>query len=356
MLTTALLATILATAPAAVPPEGKGYIPPAPTQVELAKDMAAAAKALAEVLPAEELKLASFTYGGKEHKFWHYIPTPLLWNPDAVGSPYRPYGRFGVPVEKMSQQAIDRLHALMRVSLSFDGYQRYVQIMRTEGVSNPEFGMTGLNRSPDSKPAGGITWYHVSLFGNIGEGDWGWRLEGHHFSLSMEVSGGQVKFSPVMVGYNPWPQVPTANLRAVSLFESLSKEQQAQAQLVKTSPDKGIPADIERVPGKPEPVGVQLGKLSPEGRYAYERLVDEYIGQFPDAAVADLRKRLQSEAEDAYLAWYGTTDHAKPYFIKLQGKTFLIQMRHNGVEASGYIHGHLSYHALDAGTGSNPLP
>jgi hypothetical protein len=355
MFTTVLLATVLATAPAAVPPE-KGFVPPATTQAELAKDMAAAAKALAEVLPAEELKLATFSYGGKEHKFWHYIPTPLLSNPDAVGSPYKPYGRFGVPVEKMSQQAIDRLHALMRVSLSFDGYQRYVQIMRTEGVSNPEFGMTGLNRSPESNPKGGIKWYHVSLFGNIGEGDWGWRLEGHHFSLSMEVSGGQVKFSPVMVGYNPWPQVPTSNLRAVALLHSLSKEQQDKAFIVKTSPDKGIPNDIDRVPGKPTPVGVPLGKLSPEGRYAYERLVDEYIGQFPDAAVADLRARLQSEAEDAHLAWYGTTDHAKPYFIKLQGKSFLIQMRHNGIEASGFVHGHLSYHDLTAGTGSNPLP
>jgi hypothetical protein len=355
MLATALLATVLATAPAAVPPE-KGFVPPATTQAELITDMAAAAKALAEVLPAEELKLATFTYGGKEHKFWHYIPTPLLSNPDAVGSSYKPYGRFGVPFEKMSQQAIDRLHALLRVSLSFDGYQRYVQIMRTEGVSNPEFGMTGLGRSPESSPKGGITWYHVSLFGNIGEGDWGWRLEGHHFSLSMEVSGGQVRFSPVMVGYNPWPQVPTSNLRAVALFNSLGKEQQDKAQLVKTSPDKGIPADIERVPGKPAPVGVQLGELSAEGRLAYERLVDEYIGQFPDAVVGELRAKLAKEASQAWLAWYGTTDHTKPYFIKLQAPSFLIQMRHNGVEASGFVHGHLSYHDLTAGTGSNPLP
>ncbi len=356
MFTAALLAAALSTAPAAVPAEGKGYIPPATTEAEQISAMVAAAKALAEVLPAEDLKLATFSYGGKEHKFWHYIPTPLLSNPDAVGSPYKPYGRFGVPVEKMSQQAIDRMHALMRVSLSIDGYQRYVQIMRTEGVSNNEFGMTGLGRSPDSTPKGGITWYHVSLFGNIGEGDWGWRVEGHHFSLSMEVSGGKVRFSPVMVGYNPWPQVPTANLRAVALFNALSKEQQDKAQIVKTSPDKGIPNDIDRVPGKPTPVGVQLGELSTAGRLAYERLVDEYIGQFPDAVVGDLRAKLAKEASQAWLAWYGTTDHVKPYFIKLQTPSFLIQMRHNGVEASGYVHGHLSYHDLTAGTGSNPLP
>jgi hypothetical protein len=355
MFTATLLATVLATAPVAVPPE-KGFVPPATTQADLATSMAAAAKALAEVLPAEELKQATFTYGGKEHKFWHYVPVPLLANPEAVGSSYKPYGRFGVPVEKMSQQAINRLHALMRLSLSIDGYHRYVQIMRTEGVSNPEFAMTGLNRSPTSSPKGGITWCHVSLFGKIGEGDWGWRLEGHHFSLSLEVSGGQVKFSPIMVGYNPWPQVPTANLRAVALLQSLNQEQQDRAVLVKTSPNKDIPPDITRVPGRPTPVGVQLGELSLEGRIAYERLVDEFIGQFPDAAVAELRVKLAKEAPQAWLAWYGTTDHTKPYFVTLQGKSFYIQLRHNGVEASGFVHGHMSYHALDAATGSNPLP
>lgn len=352
MFATALLATVLA----AVPPDGKGYVPAPSDEGALIAGMVEAAKALAEVLPAEELKLATFTYGGKEHKFWHYVPTPLLNNPDAVGSSYKPYGRFGVPVEKMSQQAIDRLHHLMRVSLSIEGYDRYVQIMRLEGKSDPQLSEYGLNRSATSKPGGGITWYHVSLFGNIGEGDWGWRLEGHHFSLSMEVSGGKLRFSPVMVGYNPWPQLPRANIEAAKLFSLLSAEQQNQAQLVKTSPDKEIPKDINRVPGRPEPVGVKLGALSPAAQYAYNRLIDEYIGQFPDAAVSALRAKLQSESAESSLAWYGTLDHSKPYFIRLQGPSYLIQMRHNGVEASGYVHGHLSFHDLTVATGSNPLP
>jgi hypothetical protein len=356
MFTAALLAmslVVVSGAPAAVPPE-KGFVPPAATQADFIADMTAAAKALAEVLPADELRQATFTYGGKEHKFWHYVPTPLLANPDAVGSTYTPYGRFGVPIEKMSQQAIDRLHALLRVSLSFDGYQRYVQIMRTEGVSNPEFSMAGLNRSAESKPAGGITWYHVSLFGQIGAGDWGWRLEGHHFSLSIEVSNGRVKFSPVMVGYNPWPQMPTANLCAVALLQSLSKEQQDQAQLAKG--DQDIPNDIKREPGKPTPVGVQLGQLSLAGRLAYERLIDEFIGQFPEALVAELRQTLATEAPQAWLAWYGSTDHAKPYFITLQSPSYLIQMRHNGIERSGFVHGHVCYHELTTSTGSQSVP
>ncbi len=352
MFTTALLAAVLV----AVPPADKGYVAPAATETELITNMAAAAKSLAEVLPAEELKVGTFTYGGKEHKFWHYIPTPLLSNPDAVGLPYKPYGRFGVPVEKMSQQAIDRLHQLLRVSLSIDGYNRYAHIMRVEGPSQPQLGEVGLGRSATSKPGGGIAWYHFSLFGNIGEANWGWRVEGHHFSLSMEVSGGKVRFSPVMVGYNPWPQIPTSNVQAAKLFSLLTPAQQGQAHVVKTSPNDGIPKDIDRTPGRPAMVGAQLGTLSSAAQYAYNRLIDEFIGQFPDAAVDEIRTKIQAESAQASFAWYGAVDHDKPYFIRLQGPTFLIQMRHNGIEASGYVHGHLSYHALDVGTGSNPLP
>ncbi len=352
MLTTFLLAAVLA----ATPPEPQIYIPPATTEAELISSMVAAAKELTVVLPPEELKAASFTFGGKEQKFWHYIPTALLSDSSAVGNAYKPYGRFGVPVEKMSPEAIVKLHRLLRTSLSNDGYQRYAQIMRVEGPPEPLLNTKTLNRSPTTSPGGGQGYYFFSLFGAIGEGDWGWRFEGHHFSLSMEVSGGHVRFSPVMVGYNPWPQVPTANLEAVTLFNALSKEQQAAAQLVKVSPDDGIPKDIDRSPKAAPVVGVLLGKLSTEGQYAFNRLIDEFIGTFPDAVVGELRKKLQAESEKTSIAWYGTFDHAKPYFVRLQGPTFLIQVRHNGLEATGAIHGHLSFHDLEFGTGTSPKP
>lgn len=351
MLTTLLFAVALA----ATPPE-QIYIPPAASEAELITAMAAAAKELVALLPPEELKAASFTFGGKEHKFWHYIPTALLSDSSAVGNAYKPYGRFGVPVEKMSPEAIAKLHRLLRTSLSNDGYQRYAQIIRIEGPAEPMLATKTLNRSPTTSPAGGQGYYFFSVFGAIGEGDWGWRFEGHHFSLSMEVSGGHLRFSPIMVGYNPWPQVPTANLEAVALFNALSKEQQAAAQVVKTSPDDGIPKDIERSPKATPVVGVLLGTLSSEGQYAYNRLIDEFIGTFPEAAVGELRKKLQAESAQTSIAWYGTFDHAKPYFVRLQGPTFLIQMRHNGLEATGAIHGHLSFHDLEFGSGTSPKP
>lgn len=352
MLTTVLLAAVLA----ATPPEVQLFIPPVATEDEMVSAMVAAAKELVAVLPPEELKAATFSFAGKEHKFWHYIPTALMSDSSPVGNAYKPYGRFGVPVEKMSPEAITRLHRLLRTALSIDGYQRFAHIMRTEGPAEPMLATRTLNRSPTSTPAGGQGYCFFSLFGAIGTGDWGWRFEGHHFSLSMEVSGGHVRFSPVMVGYNPWPQVPTSNLEAVKLFNALSKDQQAAAQVVKTSPDDGIPKDIDRSPKTMPVVGALLGSLSSEGQYAYNRLLDEFIGSFPDAVVGELRKKLQAESAKASLAWYGTFDHAKPYFIRLQGPSFLIQMRHNGLEASGAVHGHLSFHDLEFGSATSGRP
>jgi Protein of unknown function (DUF3500) len=349
-----LSATFLAALLAAVPPDGKGFTPTPATHTELVQNMTAAVKSLAEVLPKEELQLALFNYGGKEHKFWHYVPTPLNNQNEIDKNLYKPYGRIGVPVEKMSQQAKDRLHHLLRTTLTFTGYQRYLQIMRLEDVGDPRLSLVGLGRSPTSGTPGGITWYHFSLFGNVGEKNWGWRFEGHHFSLSVEVKDGKVQFSPIVLGYNPWAQLPEANVQAAKLFSLLPADQQKKAQLVTTSPHKDIPRDIQRNPGTPAPVGVQLGKLSLDAQYAYNRFIDEFLGQFPDAMVEETRRTVQASSANAYFAWYGTFDHSKPYFVQLQGPTFLIQLRHNGVEGSGYIHGHVSYHALDVNTGSYP--
>jgi hypothetical protein len=357
MRSVALLAAVLATALTATPTmtAEQKFIPPAATEAELVTNMTAAAKALAAALPPEELKVATFTYGGKEHKFWHYIPTALL-NDQVLGNNYKPYGRFGVPVEKMSPDALEKLHRLLRTALSIDGYQRFMTIVQTEGAPQPKLGINGLNRSPTSTPGGGVDWYFFSLFGAIGEGTWGWRFEGHHFSLSMEVADGHVRFSPVMVGYNPWPQLPIANIQAVKLFAGLSKAQQAEATIVAKSPDDGIPKDIDRSPKIAAPVGALLGKLDGDMQYAFNVLVDEFIGTFPDAAVGELRRKIQAQTAETRIAWYGTTDPATPYFVRIQGPTFLIQMRHNGIEATGCVHGHLSYHGLDASTGTWALP
>jgi hypothetical protein len=346
MLTAALLFTVLSAAPAAdAAPVVSSYIPQPATEAELISDIAAAVKVLAAALPPEELKQGTFTYNGKEHRYWHFVPTPLLKD-ETLGKTYAPYGRFGVPVEKMSDEAIDKLHRLLRTALSTEGYRKIQQGLLSEDVSNLRTGVHGLGRSPTSKPAGGLGYYFFTVFGAIGEGDWGWRFEGHHMSVGMEFTGGHIKVTPVFFGYNPSPVLPKVNEVAARFFHLLSPEQQKEAQIVTEAGDKRIPADVERAPDITQQVGTLLTNLSPEAQFAFDEVVEEYIGAFPEALVGELRRQVHAQTAQTRFAWYGAFDQTKPYFFKVQGPAILIQMKHQGLE-NGHLHGHANFQRLD---------
>jgi hypothetical protein len=341
-------AIVFAVLVAATPTEPVTFLPPAETEAALVVQLADAAKALVAALPADELAASTFPFAGPEHRFWHWIPAPLLAD-KTLAKNFAPYGRRGVPVEKMSDQAVERLHRLLRVALSAQGYRKVEQVIHREGGDEPRFGFHGIGRTPAGNPPGGPGWYFFTLFGAVGDQPWGWRIEGHHLSLTYEIAGGHVRFSPLAVGHNPSPVPPEASAWAVRLFESLSPELQKQAQVVATATDPRIPEDMDHSPGRPELVGPALGQLSADGQWAYDQLVEDFVGNFPEVLVHDLRKRLHAQSAEAHLAWYGLLDDAHPHYYRLQGPSFLIQVRHQGLD-HGYPHVHTSYRSLDDGS------
>jgi hypothetical protein len=308
-------------------------------EAALVARMTAAAKALAAALPADLLKANTFAYGGPEHRYWHWVPTPLAAEKDWQNK-YPPYGRFGVPVEKLDVKAIGLLHDLLKVGLSGDGYRKVQLVIRQEGPGDPRQAFVGLDRSATSKPAGGPGFYHFTLFGEIGADKWGWRFEGHHVSLTFEVEGGRMRFSPSMIGFNPSPLPPRAAEMAMNLFRELSGEQQAAAHVVKAA-GKAVPNDCSRDPQAPaRPVGVKLDQISDDAKWYLGLLVEEYIGNYPEAVAKAIRKQMHAELAESHFAWWGPLDHAQPHFYRLQGKTFVIEMRHQGGGASAaHIHG-----------------
>ena len=348
----ALLIVLLASC-AAGADDAPAFVPPAQTEAEVVADITAAARVLVAAVPAEDLGAATFAVGGPEQHYWHWIPAPLLAD-KTLGKSYAPYGRVGIPLEKLSTAAIADLHALLRVSLSAEGYRKVEQVMRREGGPEPRLGFQSIGRAPTTKPPGGPGWYFFSLFGEVGSPSWGWRLEGHHLSLNYEIIGGHVHFTPVMFGHNPSPVAPEASTIAVRLFRSLSPAQQAEAQIVTTASDPRIPEDMDRSPGVPAPQGAALGQLSADGQLAFEQLTEDFIGNFPEPLVHQLRATIRSHSAEAHLACYGLLDDAHAHYYRLQGPAFLIQVRHQGLD-NGHPHVHTSYRSLDEGSTTSPI-
>jgi hypothetical protein len=350
---TLLLALLCGAAAAAVAAEGPPFLAAAQSEAEVVAQITAAARALVVALPAEELAGATFAFAGAEHRYWNWIPAPLLAD-HALGKNYAPYGRIGLPVEKMSTEAVSDLHALLRASLSAEGYRKVEQVLRREGGAEPRLGFQSIGRSPTTTPPGGPGWYFFSLFGKVGEGSWGWRFEGHHVSLNIEIVDGHVHFTPLMIGHNPSPISPEASTLAVRLFQALSPAQQAAAQIITTATDPKIPEDMDRSPGVPAAQGAVLGQLSADGQLAFDLLTEDFIGDFPEPLVHGLRAAVRGHSAEARLAWYGLLDDAHPHYYRLQGPSFLIQVRHQGLD-NGHPHVHTSYRSLDVGSSTSPL-
>ncbi len=348
MLSSALLFAVLV---AATPADNSAYVPVAQTEAEVVQQITVAAKAFVATLPPADLASASFAYAGPEQRYWHWIPAPLLAD-TALGKNYAPYGRIGLPLEKMGTDSVVKLHQLFQVTLSANGYRKLEQVLRREGGDEPRMGFMGINRTPTGTPPGGPGWYFFSLFGSVGEGHWGFRFEGHHISLNIAIDGEHVLTSPLAIGHNPSPIVPEASTLGVRLFNALSAEQQKEAHVIVDGSDKGIPGDMDRTPGKPALVGATLGALSPEALALYDGLTEDLVGSFPEPIAKPLRAKVHAQAAEARLAWYGDVDDFHPHYYRLQGPAFLMQVRHQGLER-GHAHVHTSWRTLDDGSVAN---
>ena len=71
-------------------------------------------------------------------------------------------------------------------------------------------------------------WYFVSVFGKPSKtGKWGWRIEGHHLSVSFTIDRGQVESpTPFFFGANPATVKagPKAGLRTIPEVEDAARE------------------------------------------------------------------------------------------------------------------------------------
>jgi Protein of unknown function (DUF3500) len=342
---------LLMTFVALVSAEDQQFISPAASEADLATRMAAAVGDLTSILPLAALSAASFSFAGPEHRYWHWIPAPLLKEP-SLDRTFAPYGRTGVALEQMNDAAIERLHRLLRLSLSAQGYRAVELVLRREGPDEPRLGFHGLRRTPNTPQPGGPGWYFFTLFGTPSATDaapWGWRLEGHHLSLTFEVTDHHVRFSPFALCHNPAPVPPEASTWGTALFRALAPAVQLSARLVATARDGKIPGDMDRSPGVPEISGAALGQLDDAGQRAYAELIEAFLGNFPEPLTHDLRGKLMAQAAEAHLAWYGPVDDEHAHFYRLQGPSFLIQVRHQGTEA-GFAHVHTSLRLLDDGS------
>lgn len=279
---------------------------------DVAQEMAVAADVFLTSLRDGDRKKVTYPFDDNHRLDWQFIPKK------------RPGLSFGDL--KLHQTLLAT--ALLQTGLSHRGYSTSMQVMALENVLHE---MENLNPKRDP------TKYHLFIFGEPStEKTWGWRIEGHHLSISFTiVDGKRIASTPLFLGASP-ATVKTGDLkgmRALGMQEDLGRKlikslslKQKEAALVAPK----APRDVINGPGVVakalQPIGLLAGAMTPPQRENLQALIESIVRQVrPEIADADLQEIEQAGFDHVSFAWMGAIGAGKPHYFRIQGPTFILE-------------------------------
>ncbi|MGH2460704.1 MAG: DUF3500 domain-containing protein [Chloroflexota bacterium] len=309
---------------------------------------------------------------------------------------YTPTEQGGLPLVEMDPSQQRLAHRLIASGLSRPGYVTAATIMGLENVLDAIEGWrttypgrAALHRGRDP------LLYFVTVFGQPGDGSWGWRVGGHHLSFHYTIVDGRIASpTPLFFGSNPAEaqMVGPGALRPLAgeedlgreLLRALDAEQQAIAILAPVAPtdivqsnrvsveDGALPRATaqlfnaalpessvrdflesddrhrhrQRTPEEyladlryeKTPKGLPATRMTAGQRDLLAALIRQYVDRLPDE-VADLhRARVTGPALAAmHFAWAGGHEHRQPHYYRIQGPRLLIEYDNTQNDAN-HIH------------------
>ncbi|HSK37906.1 MAG TPA: DUF3500 domain-containing protein [Actinomycetota bacterium] len=276
---------------------------------------AAAAGWLASLAPGQLAK-ARFPFPADDERTrWYYTPTE----------------RGGLPLAEMGPVSQRLAHRLVASGLSEGGYATAATVIGLENVLDAR---EGWRRGYDGRavPHRGRDpqLYFVSVFGDPGEGAWGWRVGGHHVALNYTLlADGRISASPLFLGANPAltrlvgpgvlrPLAAEEDL-ARGLLDALAPGQLATAVLAEEAPDDILQRNRPAIrPGPPE--GLAAAGMLPQQRELLAGLVRQYLRRLPGPlAEVEAARVLGERLEEVRFGWAGSPEPGRPHYYRIQG-------------------------------------
>ncbi len=322
-----LVSAILLTCPIQTSSLAADSLPP---HAQSASRMTAAATAFIDTLYAEQRKATVLPLKGDERTTWSNLPI-IMVHPE------------GILVGDMNDDQRLALHELLRASMSSQGYAKASGIMRLDDIlydidskrleSDPEWRDDPFRKAFVATRNSGN--YAFAIFGEPANGDWGWKLAGHHFAANFTVSDGRVSFTPMFVGSNPtmiesgpyagWMAMPHEARRGIDLMISLTDAQQKAATIADEVAD-----DVFEGPGRRASLakyeGLKADELSVAQMSLLRALVDEYVGNVDyDSATAQLALIDETGWDELWFSWRGPVDLRGEFYFRVHGPRLLIE-------------------------------
>jgi Protein of unknown function (DUF3500) len=237
--------------------------------------------------------------------------------------------RHGVSLDEMSAAQRERALALLRESLSTQGFKTARDVMR---LNELVLAITG------SQAEYGEWLYWLSIMGLPSfDGPWGWQIDGHHLIVNCFVLGDQVVMTPMFMGSEPvaaheGPHVGTRVFQAeerqgLALMRSLTPEQRQRAIIGTELPGEVFTAAF-RDNFEMKFQGIASGDLTTTQQRMLLDVLDTYIGRIRAGHSEVKRNEIKRHLAQTFFAWMGSADDGGVFYYRIHSPVILIEFDH----------------------------
>lgn len=265
--------------------------------------------------------------------------------------------RAGLRYGDISDKSKVEFHKMLSAIFSSQGYLKTFSIMQIDDILHEIFEIkyeNGEINENSIKMIRGLNWdygnYYAAIWGDPSpEGIWGFKLEGHHISINLTVTGEEYSLTPLFFGSDPAVVEVTqySGLRPLSKEEDygfwfvnlLDEEQKSKAIF-----EDAVPGDIITSPDRPQWLseyrGIKGSDLTEEQQKVLHYLIEEYIGNLETQKSEEFMAILHERGMDQlYFSWIGSLEPMKPHYYLIHSPDFIIEYDNVGfLDNANHIH------------------
>jgi hypothetical protein len=298
----------------------------AATAADTTSRIVAAAQAVTASLDDAGRKKLQFEFDSPQKKQWSNLPSPM-------------FPRNGIKLADLTAPQRDAVMKLLSASLSAEGYQKVLDIMRGDEVLKRNGGGRGPQFGQDE--------YYLAYLGTPSTTTpWMLQYGGHHLAINLTIAGAQTTMAPSLPAAQPatftWEgrsvqPLKDENDKGFALINALDEKQKGQAILNYRVADLVLGATQDGKTIQPE--GIRASALSAAQQAMLWDIAREWIGIAADGIAEPRMTEIKSHLNDTYFAWSGPTTNGSAAYFRVQGPTIFIEYAPQG----GVDHIHTIY-------------
>ena len=295
-----------------------------------AETVAAAAQSFLDSLDEAQVATATMPMDTNERATWSNLPIIMV----------RPAGLL---IKDMTDETRRAAHALMRATMSSQGYAKFTGIMLLEDLlhqMDAEALQSNEERRDDPMARAFVATrdyenYAVAIFGIPGDANWGWKIAGHHAAANFTISDGRIGFTPTFLGSSPMEvqsgryaglmALSNEGQRGIEFMNSLDSDQRKKATIADEAAD-----DVFEGPGRRQSLenyeGLLVSNLAKEQMHLLQRLIAEFTHNADhEAASAQIDAIREAGWDKLWFSWRGPVDATGKFYYRVHGPRILIE-------------------------------